>query len=86
MTKRQITAAIERIRARAAEKNKGDGTPITEKWKATPPFVALENRDSTQRGHVGKWHCLDCCEHKPLRGGHVKACPKALGRAFMGGT
>ena len=79
MTRLEITAAIEQIRAKVNQDDVLDAKPVAAKWKPTPPFVALANPHA-DRGHGGA-----LCEcGKPKRGGWSVAC-KDDKRDFKGG-
>ena len=94
MTRLEITAAIEQIRAKVHRDDVLDAKPVAAKWKPTPPFVVLANPHAG-RGHVD-YHpkdaksktliaCAKCLQDKP-RGGWSESCPAGLPRVFMGGS
>jgi hypothetical protein len=82
MTRLEITAAIEQIRAKVHRDDVLDAKPVAAKWKPTPPFVALANPHAS-RGHIGA-PCNACKQALPL-GGWAAACLRGDARTFTGG-
>jgi len=87
MTKRDRTAAVKQIRARAAERRDDvlDPKPVVAKWAPYPVFKVKENLE-TERGHLRGKVCSDCHKRKPAKGGWSTGCQHgAMRRDFKGG-
>jgi hypothetical protein len=84
MTKRDRTAAVKQIRARAAERRDDvlDPKPVVAKWAPYPVFKVKPNPHA-DRGHRGD-PCKGCKQGRPP-GGWNAACSRGDVRAFQGG-